>query len=118
MPSHQTAPTRTAPPPTSTVDEPLHALAALLRSGQQWKAGRLVSSSCPSQADICAALGWPPPWDAAWAPAGHDAPAATERDGCMPHRRFPCGHCPHDVCQDCDRCCSCRCGQLTAAPAT
>jgi hypothetical protein len=27
---------------------------------------------------------------------------------CMPHRRFPCGHCVHDVCQDCDRC-PCRC---------
>jgi hypothetical protein len=27
-------------------------------------------------------------------------------------RRLDCGHCPHEVCEDCDRCpCSCKCGQ-------
>ncbi len=31
-------------------------------------------------------------------------------------RRLECGHCPHEVCEDCDRCpCSCRCG---AAPSS
>lgn len=112
------APSSAAPSLTAPLDDPLHALAAFLRSGQRWKAGRLVSSSCPSQADICAALGWPPPWGAAWAPAPPGTPAETQPDGCMPHRRLPCGHCPHQVCQDCDRCCSCQCGQLIALSET
>ncbi|MFF8992605.1 hypothetical protein ACF09H_22245 [Streptomyces sp. NPDC014983] len=94
--------------PDRPVDEALQNLAAFLRDGQRWRAGRLVSSSCPSQADICAALGWPPPWNTAWAPA---APHVGAKDNCMPHQRFSCGHCPHDLCQVCERCCSCRCRQ-------
>ncbi len=106
----QAGPSTSAPAPQFGA---LLALAALLRDGQRWSAGRLVSSSCPSQADLCAALGWPPPWDTAWAPA---APTLTEASQdkcmqCMPHQRQACGHCPHDECQDCDRCCSCQCGQ-------
>lgn len=36
------------------------------------------------------------------------------------NRRLECGHCPHEVCQDCDRCpCSCDCAkvQVTALQA-
>lgn len=47
---------------------------------------------------------------------GHVRPAspppATTGCACMPHQKFPCGHCPMDVCLDCDRCpCSCRCSE-------
>lgn len=41
------------------------------------------------------------------------APAAASQPGeacaCAPHRKFECGHCELDVCQDCGRCCSCTC---------
>ncbi len=36
-------------------------LADFLRAGQQWRNGRLVIESCPSQPEIRAALGWPEP---------------------------------------------------------
>lgn len=39
------------------------------------------------------------------------APQPEEACSCMPHRKFACGHCEMDVCADCDRCCSCTCGQ-------
>ena len=48
-------------------DGDLVALVTLLRNGQRWRDGRLVSSSCPSQEEICTALGWPPPHDPSWA---------------------------------------------------
>jgi hypothetical protein len=54
--------------------------------------------------------------DAAGAGAGRGAQPDETHTGCgMPlTRRLECGHCPHEVCEDCDRCpCSCRCG---AAP--
>lgn len=25
--------------------------------------------------------------------------------------RMPCGHCVHDLCADCDRCCTCQCAR-------
>ncbi|MBC9730700.1 hypothetical protein [Streptomyces sp. TRM68367] len=37
----------------------------------------------------------------------------AEGDPCMPHQRYHCGHCPHDLCQDCERCpCSCKCSAV------
>ncbi|OEV13800.1 hypothetical protein [Streptomyces nanshensis] len=59
----------------------LEALAELLRRGQTWRAGRLVASSCPSQYDICAVLGWKPPGDLAWAPDKSEQPVADEDMG-------------------------------------
>lgn len=28
---------------------------------------------------------------------------------CRPDEKMPCGHCRHDLCEDCGRCCSCTC---------
>jgi hypothetical protein len=44
--------------------------------------------------------------------------AELQKDGtngdsctCMPHLKLPCGHCPKQICEDCDRCaCTCDCG--------
>ena len=36
-------------------------------------------------------------------------PAPEAESHCPPHLRFPCGHCAHDLCQDCSRCCTCKC---------
>ena len=58
-------------------DGDLVALATFLRDGQWWRDGRLVSSSCPSQAEICTALGWPPPHDPAWAAMPTPPPCPT-----------------------------------------
>lgn len=46
--------------------------------------------------------------------------AEPEKHRCPAFLRFPCGHCDHDLCQDCSRCCSCTCasGGVTPVSAT
>jgi hypothetical protein len=46
------------------------------------------------------------------------APLPGEACSCMPHRKFPCGHCEMDLCQDCGDCCTCACGQAVAVAPT
>lgn len=64
---------------------------------------------------------WSVIWDRdakRWTVAGYDE---DETEGVTTHdcgipltRRLACGHCPHEVCQDCDRCpCSCKCAEVT-----
>lgn len=36
-------------------------------------------------------------------------PVSPDACTCMPHRKFRCGHCDMDLCQDCGQCCGCDC---------
>jgi hypothetical protein len=38
-------------------------------------------------------------------------PANPDECTCMPHRKFRCGHCEMDLCQDCGQCCGCDCAK-------
>lgn len=38
-------------------------------------------------------------------------PTNPDECTCMPHRKFRCGHCDMDLCQDCGQCCGCDCAK-------
>lgn len=62
----------------------VHAMGALLRRVAAGKGTREGESTQPANPDECT---------------------------CMPHRKFRCGHCEMDLCQDCGQCCGCDCAK-------
>lgn len=90
-------------------------LARLTEQSDLWHRGELDTTT--AMAGIHGELhGAPLPdvgqWDrdrAAEQAAREQAAAEAAVGHCPLPYRFPCGHCAHDLCQDCSRCCTCKC---------
>lgn len=88
----------------------------LTEQSDLWHRGELDTTT--AMAGIHGELhGLPLPEVGQWDRDRADEQAAREQEAaesaarlCPPTLRFPCGHCVHDLCQTCDRCCSCTCG--------